>query len=181
MFSHKTVIPSIRHLKDLEDALSSRSEYVLLSEVHIGNLKELTKRCHQVGKKVLVHLDLIEGLTKDAKGVKWLKEMFRVDGVISPNQRVLNAAMKLDLLAIHRVFLLDSRSLDQALKSLENTNFDGVEILPGPFAIHYINHIQSIIPNTYLLAGGFLDSKVKIEAVFRAGFSAVTTSQKEQW
>ncbi|MBK5441644.1 glycerol-3-phosphate responsive antiterminator [Peribacillus butanolivorans] len=181
MFSDKTVIPSTRQLKDLDSALSSKSEYVLLSEAHIGNLKELTKRCHQAGKKVLVHLDLIEGLTKDAKGVKWLKEMFKVDGVISPNQRVLNTAMKLDLLAIYRVFLLDSRSLEQALKSLENINFDGVEVLPGPFAIHYVNQIQSIIPNTHLLAGGFLDSKVKIETVFRAGFSAVTTSQKELW
>lgn len=52
MFSDKTVIPSTRQLKDLDSALSSKSEYVLLSEAHIGNLKELTKRCHQAEESV---------------------------------------------------------------------------------------------------------------------------------
>ena len=181
MFSHKTIIPSIRQLKDLDIALSSESEYIFLSEVHIGNLKELTNCCHEAGKKVIVHLDLVEGLTKDTKGVKWLKELFKVDGVISPNQRVLNTALKLDLITIYRIFLFDSRSLEQSFKSLTNTHFNGVEILPGPFAIHFVEQIQAIIPNSSLLAGGFLDTKEKIDKVLCAGFTAVTTSQRELW
>ncbi|GAA0437478.1 MAG: glycerol-3-phosphate responsive antiterminator [Bacillota bacterium] len=181
MFSQKTVIPSIRQLKDLQSALSSKSTYIFLSEVHIGNLKELTNRCHQAGKKVIVHLDLVEGLTKDTKGVKWLKEMFKVDGVISPNQRVLNAASKMGMLTIYRIFLFDSRSLDQSLKSLKNTHFDGVEILPGPFAIHFVERIQSIVPEASLLAGGFLDTKDKINKILHGGFVAVTTSNRELW
>ncbi|KOO48612.1 glycerol-3-phosphate responsive antiterminator [Priestia koreensis] len=181
MFSNQTIIPSIRKLKDMDKALSSQSDYVLLSEAHIGNLKMLTDRCHQAGKKVLVHVDLIEGLSKDIKGIKWLKELFKVDGVISPNKRLLNAARKLDLLAIYRVFLLDSRSLEQSLHSIADAQFDAVEILPGPFATHFVSQIQEAIPNTSLLAGGFLNSREQIDRVFQAGFKAVTTSAKEVW
>lgn len=181
MFDQKMVIPSIRNLKDLEKALYSGSEYLLLSEVHIGNLQDLTKKCHQLNKKVLVHLDLIEGLAKDAKGVKWLKEMYKVDGVISPNIRILNSAKKMGLICIYRVFLLDSRSLDQALTSLKHLDLDGVEVLPGIFAINFIEEFLNVNTKIPLLAGGFLNTQQKIDCVFEAGFNAVTTSNKELW
>ncbi|MEB8270970.1 glycerol-3-phosphate responsive antiterminator, partial [Klebsiella grimontii] len=41
-----------------EQALSCSSEYVLLSEANIGNLQSLIGKCHQSGKKVLIHLEL---------------------------------------------------------------------------------------------------------------------------
>ncbi|MBD7937282.1 MULTISPECIES: glycerol-3-phosphate responsive antiterminator [Cytobacillus] len=181
MFNEKTVIPSIRQLKYLDDALKSQSPFILLSDVHIGNLGQLTKRCHEHNKKVLVHIDLVEGLTKDAKGVKWLKDLFKVDGVISPNQRVLQQARKIGLIAIYRIFLLDSRSFEQSLSALNGSQFDAVEVLPGPFATQYIKRIREVLPHKPLLAGGFIDQKEQLDSVFAAGFLAVTTSQPSLW
>ncbi|MFD1347839.1 glycerol-3-phosphate responsive antiterminator [Oceanobacillus caeni] len=55
------IIPSILNLKQLEYALKLDNEYILLSETHIGNLKNLVKLCHQSGKKVIVNMDLVGG------------------------------------------------------------------------------------------------------------------------
>ena len=48
-FDGPTIIPSVRRLKDLELAVQGRSDFVLLSEVHIGNLEPLATRCTQAG------------------------------------------------------------------------------------------------------------------------------------
>lgn len=181
ILGQNTIIPSIRKLKYLDDALKSDSPFILLSDVHIGNLKSLTKKCHEENKKVIVHLDLVEGLTKDTKGVKILKELFEVDGVISPNQRIVNAAKKIELLSIYRLFLLDSRSFESGMKSLEKCHLDGIEMLPAPFAVHFVNAIKKAAPGVPLLAGGFIDTPETIKQVFNAGFHALTTSKSELW
>ncbi len=73
MISNNTIIPSIRKYKYFEKALSCQSEYVLLSEANIGNLQSLIGKCHQSGKKVLVHLELLGGFKPDQAGINLLK------------------------------------------------------------------------------------------------------------
>lgn len=68
MISNNTIIPSIRKYKYFEKALSCQSEYVLLSEANIGNLQSLIGKCHQSGKKVLVHLELLAALNRIRRG-----------------------------------------------------------------------------------------------------------------
>lgn len=178
---HNSIIPSIRHLKDLDKALQSPGKYVLLSDVHIGNLEVLVKKCHKENRKVLVHLDLVDGLTKDAKGVKFLKEIFQVDGIISPNKRIATYAKKLGLKAFYRLFLLDSKSLENGLQSIQKCHYDGIEMLPGPFAIQVIDKVRDLVPNTPLLAGGFIEDEETVEQLFTAGFQGITTSKQELW
>ncbi|HDU1826857.1 TPA: glycerol-3-phosphate responsive antiterminator, partial [Klebsiella pneumoniae] len=113
MISNNTIIPSIRKYKYFEKALSCQSEYVLLSEANIGNLQSLIGKCHQSGKKVLVHLELLGGFKPDQAGINLLKNYYKVDGVISSNLSALRYAKKEGLLTVYRVLLIDSRSLDQ--------------------------------------------------------------------
>ncbi len=115
MISNNTIIPSIRKYKYFEKALSCQSEYVLLSEANIGNLQSLIGKCHQSGKKVLVHLELLGGFKPDQAGINLLKNYYKVDGVISSNLSALRYAKKEGLLTVYRVLLIDSRSLDQSL------------------------------------------------------------------
>lgn len=111
MISNNTIIPSIRKYKYFEKALSCQSEYVLLSEANIGNLQSLIGKCHQSGKKVLVHLELLGGFKPDQAGINLLKNYYKVDGVISSNLSALRYAKKEGLLTVYRVLLIDSRSL----------------------------------------------------------------------
>ncbi|MCV5446037.1 glycerol-3-phosphate responsive antiterminator, partial [Escherichia coli] len=88
------VMSSIRKSTYFEKALSCQSEYVLLSEANIGNLQSLIGKCHQSGKKVLVHLELLGGFKPDQEGINLLKNYYKVDGVISSNLSALRYAKK---------------------------------------------------------------------------------------
>lgn len=180
MIESFTIIPSIRNLKDFEDALNSVSKVVLLSEVHIGNLQLLSKRCHSRNKIVLVNIDLIGGLATDQIGIKLLKNFFKVDGIISSNSMNVNISKAIGLYAIQRFFLIDSRGVDSGLKALKNTKSDAIEVLPGPLATKFKDKINEVrdIP---LLGGGFIDNKSIVSDIFKAGFIGVTTSKKELW
>jgi glycerol uptake operon antiterminator len=58
---NNTIIPSVRKYRYFEKTLASQSDYILLSEANIGNLQPLIGRCHQSGKKTLVHPELLCG------------------------------------------------------------------------------------------------------------------------
>lgn len=96
MHLNNTIIPSVRKYKHFEQALSCSSEYVLLSEANIGNLQSLIGKCHQSGKKVLIHLELLGGFKPDQAGISLLKNYYKVDGVISSNLSALRHAKKRD-------------------------------------------------------------------------------------
>ncbi|GED24171.1 glycerol uptake operon antiterminator regulatory protein [Brevibacillus agri] len=179
-FSNHVTIPSVRDLRHFQFALQSEAPIILLSDVHIGNLKSLTQKCHEARKKVIVHVDLIGGLNKDQIGIKLLKDLFQVDGLISPNAKIVNRAKDVGLIGIHRFFLLDSRSLENGLRGLEMSELDAIEILPGPFAKPFLNQFRAV-KNVPILAGGFIDSVEVIHELFDAGINGVTTSKRDLW
>ncbi|PWF26490.1 glycerol-3-phosphate responsive antiterminator [Ancrocorticia populi] len=180
-FDSPTVIPSVRKLKDLELALQGPSDFVLLSEVHIGNLEPLAARCAQAGKKVLVHADLIGGFKADRDGIKLLRNMFHVDGVLSQSAHVVSAAKKAKLLAIQRVFIMDSRSLDRSLAALGEARPDGIEVLPGALATHYYTLFDQWADQCALIAGGMVRSREEAEELFDTGYEAITASTSDLW
>ncbi|WP_408008200.1 glycerol-3-phosphate responsive antiterminator [Pseudalkalibacillus sp. A8] len=177
---NNVIIPSVRDLKFLNKALHSPSPYMLLSDTHIGNLKMLTKECHKEGKKVLVHLDLVGGLNKDNMGLKLLKDLFKVDGIISPNAKLINRSKELGLIAVHRLFLLDSRSLESGLKAIKESDLNAVEVLPGPFSKAFLPQIKQVT-DAPILAGGFISTKDDVIELFNAGIQGLTCSNPALW
>ena len=181
MFTKKTIIPSVRNLKYLSKALDSTSEFILLSEVSIGNLKELTDVCHKAGKKVLVHVDLIGGFKGDKEGIQLLKTLFKVDGVTSTNVTVLRQAKQRGLYTIYRLFMIDSRSLDRSIHLLKNEAFDCVEVLPGEYALQKESVIKKHVGSADLIAGGFIATKELAQKILQGSFMGVTTSEPDIW
>lgn len=112
MLLNNTIIPSIRKYKHFEQALACASEYVLLSEANIGNLQSLIGKCHQSGKKVLIHLELLGGFKPDQAGISLLKNYYKVDGVISSNLTHVRWITPSILLSITRQMLLKSYLLN---------------------------------------------------------------------
>ncbi|MDF2883307.1 MAG: glycerol-3-phosphate responsive antiterminator GlpP [Clostridiaceae bacterium] len=180
LFDSFTIMPSIRRLKDIEFALNSISNAVLLSEVHIGNLRYLTKQCHEKNKIVFVNIDLVGGLSADQIGIKLLKDLFKVDGVVSSNSMSINLAKSIGLHTIQRFFLIDSRGFESGLKALKNTRIDAIEVLPGPLSFEFKDKIEAVreVP---IIAGGFIKDKSVIAEAYKAGFIGVTTSEKNLW
>lgn len=180
---NNTIIPSVRKYKHLDKALACPSEYLLLSEANIGNLQSLIGKCHQGGKKVLVHLELLGGFKPDQAGIALLKNYYRVDGVISSNLSALRYAKKEGLLTIFRVLLIDSRSLDHSIDIVKHNPLDAIEILPAEYACQCLELISRNLNGceVVFIAGGFVKRKHLVEKIFHAGFKGITTSEPGLW
>lgn len=171
------VIPSIRRLGDLETALNSERDIVLLTGADIANLKLLAEKVHEAGKLVLVNMELLGGFGRDEAGIKLLKHYFKVDGVMSTDRMRLGMARNIGLFTIQRFLISDSKALDTAQRILRTSRAQAAEILPVKIAMDVVPKLRKVtaIP---LLAGGFIQSEEDLEAVQKAGFEGATTSVK---
>jgi len=173
------VLPAVRKLKNFEKALKTKSEYVILLETRLGQLKSLVAHAKQENKQVLVHVDLIQGLKSDEYGMEYLIHEIKPDGILSTRGNIISLAKKHDLLAIQRMFLLDRQALENNLKLIERFQPDCVEVLPGLMP----SITEKIYKKTNLpiIAGGLITTEADIKAALDAGAVAVTTSDADLW
>ncbi|MDE3281494.1 glycerol-3-phosphate responsive antiterminator [Lacticaseibacillus parahuelsenbergensis] len=181
MLNTQTVIPSSLKGKNLKLACQSSSPIVLIAGCSIGNLQAFVTEIHRCRKQAFVHIDLIAGFKPDTEGMKLLKMMYKVDGIISTNFRALMMGKELGMATVYRVFLLDSRSIDRASSVLSDENFSAVEILPSGYAVQEVETLHRYLKTTDLIAGGFIRSKEDLIRIFAKGFKAVTTSDIALW
>src|SRR5699024_12822263 len=83
---------------------------------------------------------------------------------------------KRHMLAVQRVFLLDSLSLEHNVRLGSKFQPDFIEVLPGklPEVMEEMKR-QTNIP---IIAGGLITKQEDIDAVFEAGAIGVSTSRK---
>ena len=127
----KPVITSIVSDIDLEPVLRTASNIVFLLTGNIFTLKGITERVQDAGKLMFVHLDLMEGLGKDAESVRYLAEVINVDGIVTTRSNLIQFAQKCGLISIQRLFVFDSVSLDNSIRIIKSSKPDAIEVLPG--------------------------------------------------
>ncbi|GBF10451.1 glycerol-3-phosphate responsive antiterminator [Tepidibacillus sp. HK-1] len=178
-FNGQRILPAIRNMKDFEKILKSDIEYFILLNSHIGQLKSISEYSKKANKKLLLHIDLIHGLKNDEYATQFVIQNIQPFGLISTRSQVITTAKKKGLLAIQRLFLLDSTALETSYKLFEKTQPDFIEVLPGLIP-HMIKEVKETtrIP---VLAGGLIRTKDDIENALNAGATAVTTSNYELW
>lgn len=181
MLFEETVIPSVRELKFLKLACKSKSPIILLSNSDIGNLMSQTEYVHKKNKLAFAHLELIGGFSPDAKGLKLLKNRYRLDGVFTTNVQAGNMAKKIGLIVVYRFFLIDSRSLKRTGDILEKNRFDAIEVLPAYCAIQEFDRLKCLGEKGHFIAGGFIKDSKMIDRIFEIGISAITTSDTDLW
>lgn len=173
------ILPAIRKMRDLEKLFKSNYTYIVLLDCHIGQLKNIVDLGKANGKKLLLHADLIEGLKNDDYAAEFLCQSIRPAGIISTRGNVIMKTKQNGLIAIQRLFLLDSSALDKSYTLLERTQPDFIEVLPGIIP-HIITEVKerSGIP---IFAGGLIRTVEDVELAIGAGATAVTTSNTELW
>ena len=174
------IIPSIRDVKHLKYTQEAQCAKVLLSNAHIGNLKQLTENCHKNKQKVIVNHELIGGLGNDRIAFEMLKKLYRVDGVIGSNVSKLNQIQHMGLETIFRISLIDSHSVEMALRSLKGVNFTAVELRPYYHAVEFLPMFKEVFSGKFF-AGGFINTEEKIKICQKAGFDGIMTSTKNLW
>lgn len=173
------VIPAIRNLKDFEAALKTEHEWIVILEVRLGQLRSVVNYAKRANKKVLLHIDLVQGLKADEYGVEFLVNDIHVDGVVSTRGSVIEFAKKRGILAVQRMFLLDSLSLKTDVRISGRYEPDYIEVLPGKLP-EVIRDISSGI-SIPIIAGGLINNREDVENAYEAGSIAVSTSKKELW
>lgn len=174
------VIPSIRRREAIPAALASRARAVLVSSGNIFNVCDCCLQLREHGKIVLVHIDLIGGLGRDQAAVRFLKEKAQAQGIVSPSGQVVTAGRKEGLITIHRLFALDSPSLDTGLKVLAQSRADFIEVLPG-VALSQVAGVLRRHLTQPLIAAGLIRTVRDVKAALRAGSVAVDTSAEHLW
>jgi len=174
------VIATIHDYQDLTRALAYPSVRTLF--IMNGDLMSLATTIatiQAVDRRVLLHVDFIQGLATDAKGIQYVAQVLKPDGIITTRSQVVQLARKNRLFTIQRLFLIDSNALRAGIKNLRHSQPDAVEVMPGliPRVIRELK--QSLeLP---VIAGGLIQQREEVQAAFDAGADAVSLSGFHCW
>ena len=83
------------------------------------------------------------------------------------------------VLAIQRLFLIDSGAIDTSVELARRSQPDLIEVLPGLLP-QWIREVRKRT-GVPVIAGGLIRSREEAEAALDAGAAAVTTSRPELW
>ncbi|ABS21143.1 glycerol-3-phosphate responsive antiterminator [Bacillus cytotoxicus] len=178
-FHEQKILPAVRQIKDLEKLVHSSYEYIVILDIHIGQLKSVVKLAKQYEKKVFLHVDLIHGLQSDGHATEFLCQEYKPYGLLSTKASVIMKAKQKGVVAIQRIFLIDSSAMEKSCHLLGKTKPDYIEVLPGALT----DMIAEVRDRTGIpiLAGGFIRTVADVERALEAGATAITTSKKELW
>lgn len=173
------VIPAVRSKADFGLALKSKAPGIILLFGDILALPALLEGAAAGGKKLIVHLDLLEGIGRDKAGIRFLARM-GVEAVISTKPQLLKAAQEEEMTAIQRLFMMDSETLKNGVKILRNARPDAVEILPASVPSFVFQEVarETRLP---VFAGGLVQSADDVRRALESGAFAVSTSKTSLW
>lgn len=154
--------------------------FVLYGDV--CTIPEILEKIKAAGKKAMVHIDLIAGLSAKEISVEFIARQTRADGIITTKPALVRRAKELGIFAVLRFFVIDSL----ALKNIENLEMqcgtsrpDFIEVLPEvmPKVLGRIAKV-SRIP---MIAGGLITEKEDVIAALSAGAIAVSSTNQDVW
>lgn len=154
--------------------------FVLYGDV--CTIPEILERIKAAGKKAMVHIDLIAGLSAKEISVEFIARQTRADGIITTKPALVRRAKELGIFAVLRFFVIDSL----ALKNIENLEMqcgtsrpDFIEVLPGvmPKVLGRIAKV-SRIP---MITGGLITEKEDVIAALSVGAIAVSSTNQDVW
>lgn len=171
---NQQVYPVISNWKQFERFLNTDITWCILMDFHINFMEELVHQAHAKEKKVIVHMDLLHGIVNDAYGAQFMCQKLHVDGIISTKPKVIESAKSNHCIAILRLFLIDTRSLEKGCTLANTLHPDYLEILPA-MTIGAVARIRKY-SDLDVIGGGLISSCEDIDTCLNSGMVAVTTS-----
>lgn len=173
------VIAAVKKTEKIEEAAASDCTVVFILCGDIFNLKEMVEKAKAKNKLVFIHVDLIDGFSRDSVALKYIAEEIKPDGIISTKNSQLKAARQLDLLTVQRLFIIDSLSIETTVRASASIEPDAVEIMPG--IMPKITKRLSAELSVPVIVGGLISEKEDIENAIKSGAKGVSTSDNELW
>lgn len=173
------VIAGVKDLEKFDDALNSTCDIIFLLCGSIFNIKESVRKAKEKNKTIFIHIDLLDGFSKDVVALKYIFEEIKPDGIISTKNSQLKAAKAMGFMTVQRIFIIDSLSIDTAIKASQMINPDAIEIMPG--IMPKITRKMSDELDVPVIVGGLISEKEEITKALSSGALGVSTSSKELW
>lgn len=173
------VIAGVKDIANLDEALESDCSVIFLLCGTIFDIKDAVNKVKAAGKLIFIHVDLLDGFSKDATALKYISSEICPDGIISTKNSLLKAAKSMGLLTVQRVFIIDSLSIDTAIKASQLINPDAIEIMPGimPRIVEKLNKSMDVP----VIVGGLVSEVSDVRTAVESGALGVSTSSKEIW
>lgn len=178
----RPIIPYITEGVDQHPQLIATASLIMLGG---GELAELPHLLLKLSKPpfeklpVLLHIDLVNGLSNDESGLRYVATLPRVGGIITTRHHLAPLARKLGLMSVVRLFLQDGRAVERGLQVIEKSKPDAVEVLPGVAFLQVAERFRDLpVP---CIAGGLIRSAETVRQILAGGCKAISTSNAELW
>ena len=178
IFMDNPIVAAIKDENGLEKCLEKEMQIVFVLYGELTTIAGIVDRLKEAGKTVMVHLDLIGGLSGREEAVRFLKYYTKADGIISTKPDLIRYAKEIGLCGIYRIFVIDSKAL-RAVESPMVEQADMIEILPGimPRIIRRVTE-RTRVP---VIAGGLISQKEDVIQALDAGAVAISTTDSAVW
>lgn len=178
-FSEYPIIAAVRTPEDFEAAFQSKVKVLFMVGGDVFKAEEELKRAAKAGYVVFLHMDLIEGIGRDASGLRFAKKEFGIQGIQSTKTHMLKIAKSEELCTVHRLFVTDFQSLKSGMTLVKNSNPDFVELTPGilPKVIWKVKREQA----RPIIASGLIATANEVKSLTAAGASNLVCSNHALW
>lgn len=173
------VIASVSNLDNLDIALNSPCEVIFLLTGNIFNLKEISNKVGLKSKSLFIHIDSIDGFSKDTWGLEYIIKNIYPDGIITEKENLIKLSKSMGVFTIQRLLIMDSISLKNSVESIKKTRPNAIEILPGIMP-KIIKKIRKDI-NLPIISSGLISDNEDLELALQAGAIAISSSKKSIW
>ncbi len=173
------VIPEIKNDEWLDSLHESDSEIVYILYGDICTIADIVDKVKAEGKRAIVHVDLIVGLSAKEISVDFLKKYTKADGIISMKPAMIKRAKELDMFTIQRFYMMDGFTYANIEKHIKNCDPDVVEFLPA--GLHKVMRYLVEKIDQPVVASGLTQDKEDIIGALKAGAIAVATTNRLLW
>ncbi len=173
------VIAAVKHADKIDEAINSQCEIIFLLTGDIFNIKRVVEKVKNNNKLIFIHIDLLEGFSKDIVALNYIHENIKPNGIITTKSSLIKHARHAGLFVVQRLFMLDSLSVQSGIKSIKVTRPDAVEVMPGiiPRVVETI-HKETRIP---IITGGLIKNKDDVIQSLKAGAIGISSSKRDIW
>lgn len=173
------VIMAVKNNRDLEKCLENENTVVFVLYGNIDTIPIIVEKLKCKNKTVIVHEDLIEGLSSSYYAASFIKKYTKADGIITTKPSNASYARKMGLFTVLRFFVFDSMGYENMKQTIKDANCDVIEMLPGIMP----NLIKDIKKRTNIpvVAGGLITTKEQVMAALNSDAIAISSSNYSVW
>lgn len=179
LLKKSAVIAAVKSLSDIQKVPKNIKAILILDAdiLYVGKMIDLAI---QKDLLIFLHIDLFKGISRDEYGIRYLARKTGIDGIVSTKGYLIKMAKEENLIAIQRLFIIDSSAFDKTLRIIEDAEPDMIEILPGLVYPRLANKLRRKIKQP-IIAGGMIKEKRDVDDILSAGAVAISSSDKSLW